>query len=60
MKGCIDYSRRSELHPMGNHGSFRDLKQEEEPRLVGNSSTQQGPRVLEFSGPSFFLQFPSK
>lgn len=35
MKGLIGYSKRSELDPMGSHGSFRDLRQEEDPRLIG-------------------------
>lgn len=34
MKGLIGCSKISGLHPVGNHGSFRDLRQKEDPSFV--------------------------
>lgn len=34
MKCLTGYSKRSELHPTGDHESFRDLRQEEDPKFV--------------------------
>lgn len=34
MKGLTGCSKRSGFHPMGNHGSFKDLRQNEEPKFV--------------------------
>lgn len=34
MKGLTGYSKRSGFHPMGNHGSLKDLRQNEDPKFV--------------------------
>ena len=34
MKGLTGCNKRFGFHPMGNHGSFRDLRQNEDPKFV--------------------------
>lgn len=50
MKGLTGYSKRSGFHPMGNHGSFRDLRQNEDPKFV-KISYSKDPEFQNFQIP---------